>query len=307
MSRLIKQFAVQVGFDVCGITKAEDVGNEKDVLRLWLDRGYNAEMGYMANYFDKRCDPTLLVEGAKSIICVALNYYPEVKQNLENPQFAYYAYGKDYHDVIKEKLRKLFNYLLSLVPNLSGRFFCDTAPVLERHWATKSGIGFIGKNGMLIIPHKGSYFLLGELIVDVELEYDRPMKQLCGNCTKCIDACPTNALEKPYLLNSNKCISYQTIENKGEISFDVKSNLNNKVFGCDICQQVCPWNRFAKPTSVGEFIPKQDLLDITGEKLLNMTPDGFNVLFKGSAVKRAKYCGLKRNMQAIVDSDKTES
>lgn len=302
ISQQIKDFAYSLGFDACGFCKAETVADQEQThLRQWLDMDYHAGMGYMANHFDKRCNPTLLVEGAKSIICVALNYYPEKKQPVEAPQFAYYAYGKDYHDVMKEKLQGLFDYIKTLNPLLTGRVFCDTAPVLERYWAAKSGIGFVGKNSLLIIPNKGSYFFLGELIVDMELDYDMPINVSCGNCRRCVDACPTQAIVEEKVIDSNLCISYQTIENKGEIDSRVASKMGKRIYGCDACQQVCPWNRYATANRTAEFAPSEAFLAISEEYLERMNVEEYQQLFKGSAVKRAKLEGLKRNLAMLKD------
>ncbi|WP_165041891.1 tRNA epoxyqueuosine(34) reductase QueG [Dysgonomonas sp. ZJ709] len=299
LSRQIKDYAYNLGFDACGFCKAESIGEEKLHVKDWLDKSYNADMDYMANHFDKRCDPTLLVEDSHSIICLALNYYPDVKQSPEAPQFAYYAYGKDYHVVMKEKLQQLFDYIKTLIPTLEGRVFCDTAPILERYWAAKAGIGFIGKNSLLIIPKKGSYFFLGELIVNIELEYDKPLSLSCGNCTRCIDACPTKAIVEPKVINANRCISYQTIENKGEIDEAIKPLLNNRFYGCDICQQVCPWNKYARPHNTSAFKPSEAFMSLDFDKLDNLSVENYQQIFKGSAVKRAKYSGLKRNIEAL--------
>lgn len=299
-SQKIKDKSKSLGFDACGICKAEQV--DKDTtshLQKWLDNGYYAGMEYLTRNTDKRNNPRLLSENAKSVICVALNYYPEEKQPLNSPQIAYYAYGKDYHEVVKAKLHALLDYIKELYPNVTGRAFVDTAPVLERYWAAKAGLGFIGKNSLLIIPKKGSYFFLGEIIIDIELEYDKPINISCGNCTRCIDACPTCAIEKPYIINSNRCISYQTIENKGEIDENIIPVLNNNLYGCDICQKVCPWNRFATPHSTKDFEPSDELLNIDQESLKKMTEEDYRRVFKGSAVKRAKYSGLMRNLKAL--------
>jgi len=302
LSREIKKQALALGFNACGFCRADYIGDEQAMkLKNWLDDGYYAGMEYMARNFEKRCNPALLVDNAKSVICVALNYYPSRKQDEKNPQFAYYAYGKDYHDVMKAKLELLFGFIRSIYPDAEGRCFCDTAPLPERYWATKAGIGFVGKNTMLIIPGKGSFFFLGEIILDIELEYDEPIKVSCGGCTRCLDSCPTQALEGKYQLNPRKCISYQTIENKGEIDRDIISELGNCLYGCDICQQVCPWNRFAQPHNVPEFVPQEGLLDLSFDKLQKLSEDEYRRLFKGSAVKRAKYKGLMRNFRALKD------
>ncbi len=299
-SSQIKELALSLGFDACGICRAEEVDlKDREYYRSWLDSHYHADMDYMGRNRDKRCDPQLLVEGAKSIICVALNYYPQEKQPESHPQLAYYAYGKDYHEVVKAKLQQLFNLIKEIEPEVSGRAFVDTAPVLERYWAAKAGIGFTGKNTMLIVPKKGSYFFLGELIVNLETEYDAPLNLSCGNCTRCIDACPAKAIVEPKAIDSRRCISYQTIENKGEIGEQVIPVLNNRLYGCDICQQACPWNRFAGPHNVGEFVPAQGLLELSFEKLDRLTVEEYQRIFKVSAVKRAKYAGLKRNLEAL--------
>ncbi|WP_108821775.1 tRNA epoxyqueuosine(34) reductase QueG [Dysgonomonas sp. Marseille-P4361] len=296
----IKEFASSIGFDACGVCKAEEVDLEnREGFNKWISNSFQADMDYMCRNREKRLDPRQLVDGAKSIISLALNYYPEEKQPSDHPQFAYYAYGKDYHDIVKDKLFELFNYIKSLVPTMEGRVFVDTAPVLERYWAAKAGIGFIGKNSLLIIPKKGSFFFLGELIINLELEYDHPLNLSCGNCTRCIDSCPTKTIEAPRAINSNKCISYQTIENKKDISKDIIPLLNNRFYGCDICQQVCPWNRYSKPHQTNEFKPSQSFLDLSFDNLDKLSVEEYQIIFKGSAVKRAKYSGLKRNLEAL--------
>lgn len=304
-STQIKEYAYSLGFDACGICKVEalDAENQKGY-KDWVDNSLYAGMDYMARNADKRCDPALLVDDARSIVCVALNYYPDTKSPDENPQFAYYAYGKDYHDVVRGKLQQLFDFIRSLDSSAKGRSFVDTAPIMERYWATKAGLGFIGKNSLLIIPKKGSYFFLGELILNLELEYDKPLSLSCGNCTRCLDACPTKAIVAPRVIEANKCISYQTIENKGEIDETIVPNLNNRFYGCDICQQVCPWNRYAKPHTTMEFNPSQAFLDLSFERLDKLTVEEYQEIFRGSAVKRAKYSGLKRNLEALKRSEK---
>ena len=292
----IKQHALSLGFDACGICKAERVDAQTEyAYRQWLSQNGNASMEYLARNIEKRFDPRLLVEGAKSIISVALNYFPHQTLPDDVPQFAYYAYGKDYHDVVKAKLRQLFDFVKQQFPEVSGRYFCDSAPVLERYWAVRSGIGFIGKNNMLIIPQKGSYFFLGELIIDVELEYDTPLSQDCSACCLCLDACPNNALEQPYYLNSNNCISYQTIENKGDITVP----LHNNIYGCDSCQKACPFNRFAAPHCTKEFFPSEVFLLLNAEKLKTMSEDSFREVFGKSVVKRVGVERLRRNEKKI--------
>jgi len=299
-SAQIKKYAHSLGFDACGICRASGIEIEQEeYFKDWIRNSFHADMDYMARNEDKRLDPSLLVEGARSIICVALNYYPSVKQPENHPQFAYYAYGKDYHDVVKGKLTKLFDFIKSQESSLQGRAFVDTAPVMERYWAAKAGIGFIGKNSLLIIPKKGSYFFLGELILNLDLEYDEPLKLSCGNCTRCLDTCPTKAIVRPKVVDAKKCISYQTIENKREIDETIIPYLSNLFYGCDICQKVCPYNRYARAHTTGEFNPHQLFLDLSIDKLEKMTVEEYQQLFKGSAVKRAKYSGLKRNLEAL--------
>ncbi|NDV67352.1 tRNA epoxyqueuosine(34) reductase QueG [Dysgonomonas sp. 25] len=303
ISQKIKDLAAEIGFDACGICSAGEVDSAtKSYLKKWLDESYQADMHYMENHWEKRCNPAKLVEGTKSVVCLAINYYPARKQPSEHPQFAYYAYGKDYHDVMKANMQELFDKIKVFIPNLEGRMFCDTAPLLERYWAAKAGIGFIGKNSLLIIPHKGSYFFLGELLLNIELAYDEPLGISCGNCNRCIESCPTQAIVSPYVVDSNKCISYQTIENKGSISRSIIPNLQNRLYGCDICQQACPWNRFALPHTVAEFEPSDAFLSLSTEKLESLSVEEYRTIFKGSAVKRAKYEGLKRNLEAIKQS-----
>ena len=297
-SEEIKKEALRLGFDACGITPADNSGEEERYMK-WIEDNWHADMHYMARNIDKRIDPRLLVEGAKSIISVALNYYPHKKQASHAPQFAYYAYGKDYHDVIRGKLKKLFEFVSARQPELTGRYFSDSAPVLERFWAAQAGIGFVGKNSLLIIPGKGSFFFLGELIIDIELEYDSPITENCGSCTRCLDGCPTSAIEEPYKVNANKCISYQTIENRGEISSYVSPRLKNYVFGCDICQKVCPWNRVSTPHNTLEFMPNDSFMNLDLKKMLEMDEEEYREVFRGSAVKRTKFAGLKRNVIAV--------
>lgn len=307
ISEQIKQYALSIGFDACGMCEAEEIeAIEDEHYRMWIEKGYHADMEYMARNIDKRCAPALLVDNAKSIISLALNYYPHEKQPDTAPQFAYYAYGKDYHDVMKAKLQQVFDHIQTLLPSVNGRVFCDTAPVLERYWAAKAGLGFIGKNTLLIIPKRGSYFFLGEIIIDAELSYDKPLSLSCGKCTRCLQACPTGAIEQPHLINAQKCISYQTIENKGHIDQTIVPLLNNRMYGCDICQQICPWNRYARPHSTEEFIPKREFLSMDHQSIANMAVEDYQRIFKGSAVKRAKYSGVMRNFKAISNSIDTE-
>ena len=303
-SEEIKQHALSLGFDACGICRAEESEQEAHY-RSWLSEECHAGMDYLERNIDKRMDPRLMVEGARSIISVALNYFPHRFQHEDAPQFAYYAYGEDYHDIVKEKLSRLFDFIKLRFPGVSGRYFSDSAPVLERFWAARSGLGFVGKNTLLIIPGKGSYFFLGELIVDLELDYDSPVSQNCGKCRRCLDACPTGAIEKPHWVNARKCISYQTIENKGEISPEIVPRLNNNVYGCDICQIVCPWNRYARPHNTPGFNPSDEFLSLDYERLQEMDEETYRRIFRRSAVKRAKFTGLKRNVTALKSSQQT--
>ncbi len=268
----------------------------------WIRENGHAGMDYMERNIDKRLDPRLLVEGARSVVSVALNYYPHRKLPDEVPQFAYYAYGRDYHEVVRGKLRQLYDWIKERVPAVTGRYFSDSAPVLERFWATQAGLGFIGKNTLLIIPGKGSFFFLGELIIDIELDYDSPVTQNCGKCRRCLDACPTGAIEQPYRLNARKCISWQTIENRGEISPDIVPLLHNNLYGCDICQKVCPWNHYSRPHSTPELMPSEAFMALDLQKLRSMDEEDYRAIFRHSAVKRAKFSGLKRNAEAISKS-----
>lgn len=298
LSQQIKAEASRLGFSACGIACAQDVGESRIHLQKWLAEYNHAGMDYMANNLEKRCNPSLLVEGTKTVICLALNYYPSKRLREDQPQFAYYAYGKDYHEVMKSKLNDLFAYINELLP-VNGRVFCDTAPVLERYWAQQAGLGWIGKNSQLIIPKAGSFFFLGELFLDIELNYDQPIKSRCGTCHRCLDACPTKALRNPYILDANRCLSYLTIENKGEINSDYLSMVGNHLYGCDDCQLCCPWNRFSKAHLIDELKPSELFLSMEKDDWRQLSIDHYRTLFKGSAVKRAKYEGLIRNIEAI--------
>ncbi|MGL5893756.1 MAG: tRNA epoxyqueuosine(34) reductase QueG [Bacteroidales bacterium] len=292
--------ALKLGFNKVGFAKAQAIDSmNENHLREWIDSGMEGEMSYMRNNFDKRIDPTKLVEGCQTVIVLAMNYYPQVKQEAEIPQISMYAYGKDYHDTIRERLKSLLNYIDTEITPCTGRGFTDSAPILERYWAQKAGVGFIGKNNMLIIPNSGSFFFLAALLVDIELTPDAPMSPKCGNCNRCLEACPTKAITSPRQLDSRKCISYLTIEYKGDIPQDIKPYINNRLYGCDLCQTCCPWNRFATPNTIDEFQPNDEILQLDKEKLSRLTKDDFSRIFKGSAVKRTKYEGLIRNFNAI--------
>jgi len=299
-SYLIKREAKRLGFESCGIAKAGFLEEEANNLEQWLKNGYHGNMQYMQNYFDKRLDPRLLVDGAKSVISLSFNYYPEELQNKNSYQLAKYAYGEDYHYVLKSKLKELIFFIQNEIGEVNGRVFVDSAPVLERAWAQKSGLGWRGKHSLLIQKNKGSFFFLAELILDLELEYDVPFKtNHCGKCTRCIDACPTQAILPNNTVDGSKCISYFTIELKDELPATMKGKFEDWMFGCDICQDVCPWNRFSKPHSEEKFNPHQDLLEMNNKDWQEITEAVFKKVFKKSAVKRTKFAGLKRNINFL--------
>ncbi len=300
-AQLIKQSAKDLGFDYCGIAKAQKLDEDAHRLEKWLNKGYQGKMDYMNKYFDLRIDPTKLVPGAKSVITLLLNYFPTIRQNVEAPQVSIYAYGRDYHEVIREKLKLFLLSIKENVGDVHGRGFTDSAPVLERSWAQKSGVGWVGKNGNLITKNKGSFFFIATLIVDLELEIDDPFaKDFCGTCTKCIDSCPTDAILPGKIVDGSKCISYFTIELKDLLIPDnFKGKFENKMFGCDVCQDVCPWNRFSSPTKEIAFIPIREILDFSKNDWEEITEESFKIIFKNSPLKRAKYEGIKRNLKFI--------
>jgi|TARA_B100001564_G_scaffold78673_1_gene63082 epoxyqueuosine reductase len=300
-TKLIKNKAFDLGFSHVGISKASFLEKEAKHLEQWLNNDFQGKMSYMENYFDLRTDPRKLVPGAKTVITFLFNYYTPLKQKDVNaPKISMYSYGKDYHKVIKKKLKSLENYIVENFGDLSIRGFIDSAPVMDKVWAEKSGLGWIGKHSNLINKDKGSYFFIAELILDLELETDLPIKDYCGTCTKCIDACPTDAIIKPYVVDGSKCISYLTIELKDEIlPIEFKDKMDNWMFGCDVCQQVCPWNRFATNHNEPQFNPSIDLLDFTKKDWQDINEEAFNKLFINSAVKRTKFKGLKRNINFL--------
>lgn len=285
----------------CGISKAAFLEEEAPRLEDWLNKNRNGQMAYMENYFDKRLDPTKLVEGSKSVISLLLNYYPSEFQNTESYKISKYAYGEDYHFVIKEKLKDLLQFIQEEIGQVSGRAFVDSAPVLDKAWAAKSGLGWIGKNSNLITQKVGSFYFIAELIVDLELEYDNPVTDHCGTCTACIDACPTDAIVAPYVVDGSKCISYFTIELKDNIPQEVKGKFNDWMFGCDICQDVCPWNRFSKPHQEPLFNANKELLSFSKKDWEEITQETFQKVFKNSAVKRTKLDGFVRNINFLKD------
>lgn len=296
---IVKQIATELGFQFCGISKAGFLENDAKNLELWLKNGFHGEMKYMENHFDKRLDPTLLVEGSKSVVSLLLNYFPAQKQNPDSFKISKYAYGQDYHLVIKDKL-KLFNQKIQdEIGDVNGRFFVDSAPVMDKVWAQKSGLGWMGKNGNIIHPKRGSFFFIAELILDLELEVDGPIKDFCGTCTKCMDACPTDALNQAYVVDGSKCISYLTIELKNAVPAEFKDKMNDWIFGCDVCQDVCPWNRFSVIHSEHSFKANEQLLGFSKADWEDISEEIFKDTFSKSAVKRTKFEGFKRNINFI--------
>ncbi|MEO8820908.1 MAG: tRNA epoxyqueuosine(34) reductase QueG [Ginsengibacter sp.] len=300
-TEFIKKSAISLGFDYCGIAKAVKLDEDEKRLESWLNKGFNGKMEYMNNYFDLRIDPSKLVPGAKSVITLLLNYFPSEQQNADAPQISKYAYGKDYHEVIKEKLKIFLQLIKENIGEIHGRGFTDSAPVLERSWAVKSGLGWVGKNGNLITKNNGSFFFIATLMTDLELEADDPfIKDYCGSCTKCIDNCPTDAIFPDKVIDGSKCISYFTIELKDTLIPEaMKGKFEDKLFGCDICQDVCPWNRFSKPNNEIEFTPINEILNFSKNDWEEMTEESFKIIFKKSPIKRAKFAGIKRNLKFL--------
>jgi epoxyqueuosine reductase len=299
-TQMVKQAAQQEGFFYCGISKAEFLEEEAPRLEAWLKQGMHGRMGYLANHFDKRLDPRLLVPGAKSVITLLYNYFPAQDHNTDQEvKIAKYAFGEDYHFVIKDKLKSLMQQIQQGVGEVQGRVFVDSAPVMERAWAQKSGAGWIGKNSLLLNKQQGSFFFLAELIIDLELEPDGPVKDYCGTCTACMDACPTEAIPAPYVVDGSKCISYLTIELKEEIPAEFQGKMDGWAFGCDICQDVCPWNRFSKPHNEPAFQAHPQLKEMRSQDWQELTHEVFQHLFKRSAVKRAGFEGLKKNIRFL--------
>ena len=302
-THFLKETALDLGFSFVGVAKAGFMEPEARRLEAWLEKGFQGKMGYLENHFEKRVDPTKLVPGAKSVVSLVYNYFPQKPIKVEGaPKLARYAYGKDYHFVVKDKLNQLLERMREEVGAIDGRCFVDSAPVLERDWARRSGIGWVGKNTLLIHPRAGSYFFLAELIIDLPLTPDGPLKDYCGTCTRCIDACPTDAIaEEGYEMDGSKCISYLTIELKEAIPKEFEGKMEDWMFGCDICQEVCPWNRFSTPHSEPAFEPNSELHRMTRADWLELTEETFREVFKKSAVKRTKYSGLKRNIRFLTD------
>ncbi|KIQ18115.1 epoxyqueuosine reductase [Flavobacterium sp. MEB061] len=298
-SKFIKTEAKRLGFLSCGISKAGFLEQEAPRLESWLKNNSHGQMAYMENHFDKRLDPTLLVDDAKSVVSLLLNYYPEESQTQESFKISKYAYGQDYHFVIKEKLKEFLFSIQENIGDVSGRAFVDSAPVLDKAWAAKSGLGWIGKNSNLITQKVGSFYFIAELILDLDLEYDYATTDHCGSCTACIDACPTQAIVAPHVVDGSKCISYYTIELKENIPNDMKGKFDDWMFGCDTCQDVCPWNRFSKSHSEPLFNPNPDLLSFTKKDWIEITEETFRTVFKNSPIKRTKFDGLKRNIKFL--------
>ncbi|MFV0539970.1 MAG: tRNA epoxyqueuosine(34) reductase QueG [Aestuariibaculum sp.] len=300
-SQQIKAEAKRLGFLSCGISKADFLEDEAPRLERYLKQSFNGQMHYMENHFDKRLDPRLLVEGAKSVVSLLFNYYPQEKQNPNSYKISKYAYGIDYHFTLKDKLKALFNFIKEEIGEVDGRVFVDSAPVLDKAWAAKSGLGWVGKHSLLLTQKSGSFNFVAELILDLDLEYDAPTTNHCGTCTACIDACPTEAIVAPYVVNGSKCISYLTIELKENIPAEFKGKMDDWMFGCDICQDVCPWNRFSTPHNEPDFKPHNDLLQMNQKDWQELTEETFRVIFKKSAVKRTKFSGLTRNIRFLKD------
>lgn len=299
-SEFIKQKALELGFLSCGISKAAFLEEEAPRLEKWLREGMQGEMHYMENHFDKRLDPRKLLDGARSVITVLLNYYPGVTQeDPEAPKLSKYAYGTDYHFVIKDKLRQLLEAIREEVGEIEGRAFVDSAPVMDKAWAVRGGLGWIGKHSNLLTKQVGSFYFIGELITDLELEEDHAVTDHCGSCTACMDACPTEAIVQPYVVDGSRCISYFTIELKEALPESYKGHFDNWMFGCDVCQDVCPWNRFSKPHREPLFDPHPDLLSMTKQDWEELTEETFGKVFRNSAVKRTKFSGLKRNIDFL--------
>lgn len=300
-TELIKTEAKRLGFLSCGISKAEFLEEEAPRLEKWLNKNMHGEMRYMENHFDKRLDPTKLVDDSKSVISLLLNYFPSEEQSKDSFKISKYAFGNDYHFVIKDKLKSLLHFIKEEIGEVHGRAFVDSAPVLDKAWAAKSGLGWIGKHSNLLTQQTGSFYFIAELIIDLDLEYDSITSDHCGTCTACIDSCPTEAITEPYVVDGSKCISYFTIELKENIPSEFKGKMDDWMFGCDVCQDVCPWNRFSKAHSEPLFNPHPELLAMSKKDWEEITEDTFKKVFKNSAVKRTKFPGLKRNINFLKD------
>ncbi len=305
----IKEKALELGFAGCGFSRAKSLPEDAQRLRTWLNSAYHARMGYMANHFEKRTDPTLLVEGARTVISLLYNYYSDkVQEDPEAPILSKYAYGKDYHSVMKDKMHLLFDFIKGVHSEAEGRVFVDSAPVLDRAWAKQAGLGWIGRNSMLISRSAGSFVFIGEIILNLELEYTQiPESDFCGSCNRCIEACPTQAILDTRSIDSVRCISYQTIENKGEISAEIEGQLSGRVFGCDICQDVCPWNRKAENHQEPAFNPVPELMEMSRESWQNLSREEYKRLFHESPVERAGYKKIKSNLDSLQKKSESKS
>ncbi|MFB6457364.1 tRNA epoxyqueuosine(34) reductase QueG [Chitinophaga sp. Hz27] len=299
-TRFIKELARELGFEYCGISKATQLDEDARRLEAWLNKGMNGTMQYMENHFDKRIDPRKLVDGAQSVITLLYNYFPTEEQRSDAPKVSKYAYGADYHEVIRAKLKTMLARMQERIGQVQGRGFVDSAPVLERAWARKSGLGWVGKNGNIINKKSGSFFFIATLITDIPLEYDGPVGDYCGTCTRCLDACPTNAIVSPGVVDGSRCISYFTIELKDLlIPSAMNGSFDDWMFGCDTCQDVCPWNRFSKPNSEAAFTPIPAILNFSTSDWEEMTEEAFKEIFRHSPLKRSKYAGIRRNLQFL--------
>jgi len=300
----IKKWAAEMGFDYCGIAKAEPLHEDARRLEQWLKKGFHGKMQFMENHFDLRTNPALLVPDAKSVITLMINYYPTRQQNQDSPKISKYAYGKDYHEVIRQKLKQLLLRMQESIGEINGRGFVDSAPVLERTWAVKSGLGWIGRNGNLLTKQSGSFFFIATLIVDLPLEYDDPFaKDYCGNCNKCVESCPTQAILPDKTIDGSSCIAYFTIELKDALlPENMKDKFNNWMFGCDVCQDICPWNRFSKPTSEKEWEPIPEILNFSTREWEALSEINFKTIFKSSPLKRTKWKGIQRNLKFLQNS-----
>jgi epoxyqueuosine reductase len=309
MTAAISEEALKLGFAGVGFSRAEALAEDAERLKEWLEKGYHARMGYMANHFEKRTDPTLLVEGARSVISLIYNYYTDKNQmDPDAPVLSKYAYGRDYHFILKEKIQLLFDFIKTLAPGARGRIFVDSAPVLDRAWARKAGLGWIGKNSNLISRTAGSFVFIGEIILDLDLEYNQiPESDFCGSCTRCIEACPTEAILDNRTIDSNRCISYQTIENKGEISAELSGRLSGRIFGCDICQDVCPWNRNILKHHEPGFNPSAELMEMSAEHWQKLNREEYTRLFYKSPVKRAGFDKLKSTLAFLREKNDPDS
>jgi epoxyqueuosine reductase len=296
-SDFIKNKSIELGFISCGISKSGFLENEIGRFESWLKNNYHGKMSYMERNFDKRMDTRKLVDGSKSVISLLFNYYPSKEINNNSFKISKYAYGKDYHFIIKDKLKTLLSSIRNEIGEIDGRVFVDSAPIMEKAWAKKSGLGWIGKNTNLISKKTGSFFFIAEIIVDLELEYDNEVTDHCGSCTACLDACPTDALYEPYKIDASKCISYFTIELKEQFPNDLKKDFNDWIFGCDICQDVCPWNKFSRPNEEPLLNPLKEINQYSKKDWLELTDEVFKVVFKGSPIERSKFNGLKRNIK----------